>query len=209
MTRDAVTGAILPSVAVGLGNNYARATGTAAFPADDKWHHLAFSADGAQLRLYLDSTNIASVDYVGNINAAQTPWISIGSRVATQTDTNAIPPLYILDPTNPDLLSGSVDELALWDRELSAAEIKGIYQAGKTNAPLTSVVETPPVVTTPATLTTSLAAGNLTISWSPTGGHLESTAVLGTGANWTSLSTTNPTVVPISGTQQYFRVVNP
>jgi len=208
ITRDTISGNLYPSAVVSLGNNYARVTGSSQFPLDG-WHNVAFSADGAQLRLYVDAKEVGSIDYVGTINPPITPWISIGSRVITQIDTNAIPPLYLLDPTNPDLLAGSVDELALWDRELSASEVNAIYQSGKTNAPLDSIIQTPPVTVSPATLTTSVAAGKLTLSWSPAGGHLLSSPTLGSAANWTSLSATNPTVIPITGREQYFRVQNP
>ncbi len=209
ITRDAITGNVYPSVAIGLGNNKSVASGTTNFPADGAWHHVAFSADGAQLRLFLDGQQIAESPYSGVINQPSVPWVSIGSRVTVQTDTNAIPPLYILDSTTPDLFTGSIDELALWTRALSASEIQGIYQAGRTNQPLTAVSEAPPTTVSPATLQATLASGKLTISWSPAGGHLLSSPTLGTGATWSSLSSTNPTVVPISGREQYFRVVNP
>jgi hypothetical protein len=208
--RDSTTGNFYPSAVVSLGNNFARVTGSTPFPFDS-WHNVAFTADGAQLRLYVDAVQVGSIDYTGDINPVSPgmTWISIGSRVATQTDTNAIPPLYILDPSAPDVLTGNLDELALWNRPLTTSEITGIYQAGSTNQPLTVVQETPPVVVTPATLTSSLSGSNLTISWSPAGGHLEASPTIGSGVTWTSLSTTNPSVVPVTGEQRYFRVVKP
>jgi len=147
------------------------------------------------------------VDYVGAINPPNTPWISIGSRAFI--DTNAVPPAFAVDTSAPDLAAGQIDELALWDRALSASEITGIYQAGSTNKPLTAVVETPPSTITPAILTTKLAAGNLTISWSPAGGRLLSASSISSNITWSVLSPTNPTVVPVTGKEQFFRVVKP
>jgi hypothetical protein len=67
----------------------------------------------------------------------------------------------------------------------------------------------PPASGPPATLTTSKSGNNLNISWTPAGGHLESSPVVGPGAVWTPVGTANPASVPIGTGNQYFRVVNP
>jgi hypothetical protein len=67
----------------------------------------------------------------------------------------------------------------------------------------------PPAYVPPATLTTSKSGNNLNISWTPAGGRLESSPVLGTGAVWTTVGTANPATVPIGNGNQYFRVSNP
>lgn len=61
----------------------------------------------------------------------------------------------------------------------------------------------------PATLTANRSGNNLNISWTPAGGHLESSPVIGTGAVWTLVGTANPAIVPIGTGNQYFRVVSP
>ncbi len=50
---------------------------------------------------------------------------------------------------------------------------------------------------------------HVSISWTPAGGRLLASPVLGSGANWQSLGTANPTVVTLTGGSQYFRVANP
>jgi Concanavalin A-like lectin/glucanases superfamily len=53
-----------------------------------------------------------------------------------------------------------------------------------------------------------ISGGKATISWTGAG-HLEASPVLGPGANWQPVSTTNPAVIPIGPGTQFFRVVNP
>jgi hypothetical protein len=61
-----------------------------------------------------------------------------------------------------------------------------------------------------AQMTITTSGGNINISWSPAGGHLESSpAVAGAGVNWQNLGTSNPATIPIGAGPQYFRVVNP
>jgi hypothetical protein len=56
-------------------------------------------------------------------------------------------------------------------------------------------------------LSASISGGNINISWTPAGGTLQSTPVLGKGATWTPVGTANPASVPISGaTSKFFRV---
>jgi hypothetical protein len=59
------------------------------------------------------------------------------------------------------------------------------------------------------TLTPTLSGGNISISWAPAGGHIESTAALGAGAIWTSNGVANPYITPASGPEKFFRVVVP
>ncbi|MCS7089717.1 MAG: PA14 domain-containing protein [Verrucomicrobiota bacterium] len=56
-------------------------------------------------------------------------------------------------------------------------------------------------------LVVSRQGNNIVISWSPAGGQLESSTVLGPGAGWQLETTQNPAVIPISGSAKYFRVV--
>jgi hypothetical protein len=67
LVYDAGDSSLRPEAAVGIGPNVARATGTAPLTSA-AWHHLAFSADGAQLRLYVDGVEASTVDYLAEIN---------------------------------------------------------------------------------------------------------------------------------------------
>jgi hypothetical protein len=66
LVLNQASGNLNPMAAIGIGPNVARITGTAPFPTGS-WHHLAFSADRAQLRLYMDSQQVAMADYLGDI----------------------------------------------------------------------------------------------------------------------------------------------
>jgi hypothetical protein len=52
----------------------------------------------------------------------------------------------------------------------------------------------------------SLSGGNIEIWWTPSGGTLESSLVLGPGATWSTVGTQNPTNVPIAGGAKFFRI---
>jgi hypothetical protein len=57
------------------------------------------------------------------------------------------------------------------------------------------------------TLSAAVSGGNIVISWSPTGGTLQSSSDLGSGAAWTPVGVPNPATVPISGAARFFRVI--
>jgi hypothetical protein len=67
-----------------------------------------------------------------------------------------------------------------------------------------------PPVTAGAKLTAGKSGSNLTVSWAPTGGKLQSTKVLaGAATVWKDEGTTNPATIPITGSALYLRVVGP
>ena len=85
---------------------------------DGQWHHVAGSYDGSTVRLYVDGTEIGT---------------------GTPTTGN----LYYGLPTQNDLIignfvgqtvrgpfTGDIDELSVYGRTLSPAEIRGIFNAG-------------------------------------------------------------------------------
>jgi len=55
-------------------------------------------------------------------------------------------------------------------------------------------------------LKASISGGNISISWTPTGGTLQSSPAVGPGATWSPVGTVNPASVPISGNTKFFRV---
>ncbi len=70
-----------------------------------------------------------------------------------------------------------------------------------------SYVYVPPL--SGATLQAAVSAGNIVISWTPSGGHLETSAAIGPAAAWSMVGTNNPTTNALSGAQKYFRVIVP
>lgn len=63
-----------------------------------------------------------------------------------------------------------------------------------------------PTNSSPATVKASISGSNISISWTPTGGTLQSSPTVGPGATWTPVGTANPATVPISGSTKFFRV---
>jgi hypothetical protein len=187
--------------AVGIGPNVARATGATPFPLGT-WHHIAFSADGAQLRLYVDGAQVAVVDYLADINPPDIPYLSMGARLNLNTNVN--PPLLGIDASNPNTLFGQLDEVALWTRALSATEVQLLYEAGRNGQPLTSVVVPEPGGGEPGTLRISLNGANITVSWDK--GTLQ-TAPTVTGP-WTDVQGTSPLTEPTSGAAKFYRTVS-
>ncbi len=141
LVYDANSGSLFPMAAVGIGPNVARATSTAAYPIGNAWHHVAFTADGAQLRLYVDGNEVARADYLAEINPPDVPYISIGAQLGLDAGD---PPVLGPDATNPNYLAGSVDDFALWTRGLAPDTIKAIYTAGKAGKGAETVVEPKP-----------------------------------------------------------------
>lgn len=59
-------------------------------------------------------------------------------------------------------------------------------------------------------LSVSHSGSNLVISWTPTGGRLESSpALVGAGVNWQPVGSSNPATVPIGPSTMFFRVISP
>jgi len=78
---------------------------------DNQWHHVAATYDGSEIVLYLDGVSVASRSIALNTGTAS--GACIGARCVSHT-----------------FLTGRVDEVALWNRDLSASEIQSIFDAG-------------------------------------------------------------------------------
>jgi hypothetical protein len=130
-----------------VGPNRVQASG----PVNDdpfEWHHFAMSANGITLSIYWDGALIGTVDYLGNINAtAEIPWLAIGANLGIDGSIVG------------SGLIGFLDDIAMWNRSLSAAEIQGIYGAGLN---LVGVAGTPPVLTAGTCPPTITCPGGLT-----------------------------------------------
>lgn len=79
----------------------------------DRWHHVAMTADGVELKLYLNGELAASTDCppIGNDVPAHL-WIGV-------------------DASGTNLWDGRIDELALFDKALSAETIRELHDAAK------------------------------------------------------------------------------
>ncbi|MEO8428974.1 MAG: LamG-like jellyroll fold domain-containing protein, partial [Verrucomicrobiota bacterium] len=202
-------GTVHLTAAIGAGPNIVRATAPGVFTLGS-WQQVAFSADGAQLRLYVNGQEVASTDYGAAINPPNIPYLSIGARLnlADPTDpTSAIGP----DSTAPNLMSGPIDDLAVWTRALSADEVAKIFAAGSQGKALTTVVvdQQPP----PGDLEFNdpvLQGSTFKISWTGTGRLQESSTVNGTYTDVPAVEVSNNSYsadVKTEGPTKFYRLI--
>jgi hypothetical protein len=94
---------VTPSFAAGLPGGVL-VTGT--------WYHLAFTYDGSNVRVYRDGAQVSSAALSGTMNASAS-----GVRFGQQ-----------LESGNP--FNGTFDEIGIWSRALTGAEITTLYNGG-------------------------------------------------------------------------------
>ena len=82
---------------------------------DTSWHHVAVTYDGTNITLYLDGVNISSKGAPASLLASSADLI-IGA--ATSSGTNN---------TTSSWFNGTIDEVAVWNRSLTANEIANHY----------------------------------------------------------------------------------
>ena len=171
------------------------------------WQHVAFSADGAQLRLYLNGTEVASTDYLGPINPPDIDHLTFGATLNIDTFDPDNPGPLEPDLTNPFYLDGQLDEVALWARSISAEEVAKLYAAGMAGEAITTVtvdVPEPPAGGEPGTLNVTISNGEVSITWDF--GNLQSADSV-TGP-WTDVSNaSSPMAVSAPAGAQFYRTV--
>ncbi|MHB1310307.1 MAG: LamG domain-containing protein, partial [Limisphaerales bacterium] len=191
LVYDNTEGTLALSAAIGAGPNIVRATGPATFPVGS-WQHVAFSADGAQLRLYLNGVEVASTDYITDINRPDIAYLSLGARLNVDTSE---PPILGPDATDASYMIGRLDDLGIWTRGLSVEEVTKIHAAGQQGQSLTTVVLEPPVE-----FSISISADGI-ITYT---GTLESSATVD-GDYTTVTGATSPYTVPKTGAAMFYR----
>ena len=203
LSFDANTGELHPLATVGLGPNIARATGTTAFPTGG-WHNISFTADGAQLRVYVDGAQVAVVDYLADINPADTQYLSMGVQLnlADPMDPASLGP----DLVNPKSLVGQLDDVAIWNRALTAQEVSLAYQAGAAHQAVTTVIVPKPADA--PTLTQSVTGNTITLTFSA-GSKLQFSTSLVPGGTWTDAATTSPYSEQMTAGIKFFRATAP
>jgi len=111
------------------------------------WTHVALAFDGSSARAYINGVPSRAVSELAGSLTTTTGPLKIGSRA---DDTIAMGP--------DDRFNGLIDEVALYDRALSPAEIKTIFSAGSagkcrpaivTPTPTATPSNTPTVTATP------------------------------------------------------------
>lgn len=122
-------------------------------------------------------------------------WIHAATTgAATNTDGSVINPVYVglcTTAHHNDVVSDPAPSPFLYYNTMEYADYNSSY------------IDAAPLLFTPV-----INNGSLSINWT-NGGHLEASPVLGPGAVWTTVSTTNPAVILVGTTNQFFRVVRP
>ncbi|MCX6804314.1 MAG: LamG domain-containing protein [Candidatus Diapherotrites archaeon] len=79
------------------------------------WHHIAISWDGSKYLIYYDGQNVATTigTASGNSNLISSSFLNIASFGGTS-----------------NFFSGSIEDVAVWNRALSATEVTNIYKKG-------------------------------------------------------------------------------
>jgi hypothetical protein len=160
-----LTGGVISQAA-----GYVAATETTGFPLGS-WQHVALVADGAMLRLYRNGIQVATNAYNGTIvSPSALTNLFLGVRIADDgLSLNTVPGYW----------NGKMDDLGLWGRGLSPAEILTIYVAGRVGQPLNAAdayaVTLPHIVQQPQAVTkyageygasaSVVAAGNGALSY--------------------------------------------
>jgi len=152
---------------------------------DGNWHHLAMTIDQSSnvVRIYIDG--LLALGFPGTVGSLNTGYQTVIGSDPTGGYSGCAPGGY------------SIDDMGIWRRALSSAEVAGIYAAGNNGNSFDTFG--------PVQLTTHLTStGQLQISWQQ--GTLESAPAL-TGP-WTPVSgATAPVyVVTPSGSQKFYRV---
>jgi hypothetical protein len=105
------------------GNNYLQIGTTTATVKDGRWHHLVLAYDGSSaasgVTFYIDGVSVASLTTYQNTLSASTVHtdpLTVGRRANHPSDTYP----YV----------GSLDEVAVYDIKLTAAEVSRIHNGG-------------------------------------------------------------------------------
>ncbi|TMQ01401.1 MAG: hypothetical protein E6L09_03715 [Verrucomicrobia bacterium] len=166
---------------------------TAYTNADNEWHHVATIASGTSIKTYYDgvlqgSTSVTTADYGSSIYN-----VHIGGG-------------GVFDATG-NWFNGHIDEVAVFDKAIPAARVAEHFNAGKNGGVLTTSGAVTPPLSSNIALSLARSGNTLTISWTPAGGTLESTAVLnGASSVWSDAGTANPATITIGTGNSFYRV---
>lgn len=87
---------------------------------DGEWHHIALRRGGRQLTLSVDGTPISTADVPGTVTRTSGYGFHVGQRVDSRAH-----------------FTGAIDEVRVYDRALSDAELAGLGRDGAAKAPVT------------------------------------------------------------------------
>jgi hypothetical protein len=152
---------------------------------------VAFVADGVRLRLYRNGVEVAvSAPYNGTLLVPPMAGLGIGVK----TDDSGSGPATQF----PGYWHGKLDDLGIWGRALSAAEVLGLYSAGQSGKGIDQASAVQSI-----TLSISVAGTQVTIQYAA--GTLEwADDVAGT---WTAVpGASAPSFTTTATVKKFFRV---
>jgi len=170
--------------------------GAGAHVTDLNWHHVAVTKSGTVVSFYVDG-----VAYPAPSSYVSTFQFNTPAAIGVRGD--------LINANNNDSFAGAIDELAIYNRALSAAEIQSIYQVGVAGKNAAYYLNPPP----PA-MGIARSGSNLTIAWPNTGSYtVQQNTNLANSASWVTstnlISTSNGTnsiiFTPTGGTL-FFRL---
>ena len=147
------------------------------------WWQIVVVHSGTTVTVYKNASSLTKATAGADV-PVNTPTIFLGRTKA--------------DPFSVDLLVGGIDDVRIYNRALSAAEVQQLYQ-----------YEAGPPMLTPR-LTITPAGANVILAWptNATGFTLQSAPTL--TATFTSIpGATSPYTNAITASQQYFRLATP
>jgi hypothetical protein len=182
-----------------------------------EWNYKRSESDRKDLD-YTASGNVlnngrwAHVVVVWKINGDAETYLD-GFKVNTQSIAPGTGDIYV-DGTSLNLgqdgtgtygsdWDGLLDDVAFWDRALTADEVLTLYGYGLRGDSFLN----PP--TTPPTITYTVANGQLTMNWQGTGFTLQENADLGNAAGWSAVAGAgaNSATVPITSGIKFYRLI--
>ncbi len=87
-----------------------------------RWHHVAFVADGQTLRLYRNGRQVDAAPYRKLHRDPRIKSLAIGTKLNLRGDAP--------DHQDFNMWDGRLDELAIFNRTLSAKQIRDLYELG-------------------------------------------------------------------------------
>ncbi len=170
---------------------------------DNAWHHI----------VVVFGINDEAITYVDGVEVALDRNGAPGRKDITPSTGTLFDPSLTLNIgqdgtgayTDANLFDAVFDEVAFWNRKLSAREVALIYSRGLQGLSLDGT-GTPPVE--PPTLRFSVANNQLTLTWQGEGFTLQENSDLGNPAGWTNVAGAgaNSATVPIGPGAKFYRL---
>jgi len=136
------------------------------------------------------------------------PGFDLSGRFAVTLGGQSLSLTTLGSGTNYALYAANVSQWAGQTAQLSFTVFGEIPHVNDEGLFLDDIQFSPESVSVvpPVTLSATTAGANLKISWTPSGGTLQSSPVIGPGATWSMVGKQNPTNVPVVIGAKFFRV---